>query len=80
MSFDYTTSDTVENELLRSFRDIDLILNGNDFDNVNSFLLFASICQRRLKKISNLISDYTSSLKSKGVETIECSSVIIPSE
>ncbi len=25
---DYATSDTVENELLRSFRDIDLILNG----------------------------------------------------
>ncbi len=26
MSADYATSDTVENELLRSFRDIDLIL------------------------------------------------------
>ncbi len=34
MSADIHTSDTVENELLRSFRDIHLILNGNDFDNV----------------------------------------------
>ncbi len=33
MSADYATSDTVENELLRSFRDIDLILvNGKHFD------------------------------------------------
>ncbi len=68
VSADCATSDTVENELLRSFRDIDLILNGNDFDNVNSFLV-ASICQRRLK-ISNLISDYTSSLKSKGLKLL----------
>ncbi len=69
MSADYATSDTVENELLRSFRDIDLILNGNDFDNVNSFLLLPASAEEA-KKISNLISDYTSSLKSKGVETI----------
>ncbi len=32
VSADYATSDTVDNELLRSFGDIDLILNGNDFD------------------------------------------------
>ena len=70
VSADYATSDTVENELLRSFRDIDLILNGNDFDNVNSFLLLPASAKGEAKKISNLISDYTSSLKSKGVETI----------
>ncbi len=52
VSADYATSDTVENELLRSFRDIDLILNGNDFDNVNSFPLVASICQREAKKLA----------------------------
>ncbi len=51
-------------EILISF------LNGNDFDNVNSFLLLPASCQRRGLKISNLISDYTSLLKSKGVETI----------
>ncbi|MCP5984194.1 hypothetical protein NL349_26455, partial [Klebsiella pneumoniae] len=70
VSADYATSDTVENELLRSFRDIDLILNGNDFDNVNSFLLLPASAKGEAKKISNLIGDYTSSLKSKGVETI----------
>ncbi len=44
---------------------------ATDFDNVNSFLLLPASAKGRLKeRISNLISDYTSSLKSKGVETI----------
>ncbi len=44
---------------------------ANDFDNVNSFLLLpASTAKGEAKKLLNLISDYTSSLKSKGVETI----------
>ncbi len=55
------------------FRDIDLILNGC-FDNVNSFLLLPASA-KGAKKISN--GDYTSSLKSKGVETGQCSSTII---
>ncbi len=50
VSADYATSDTVENELLRSFRDIDLILNGNDFDNVNSFLLLPASAKGEAKK------------------------------
>ncbi len=33
----------IENDLQRSFRDIDLVINGNDFDNVNSFLLLLCI-------------------------------------
>jgi len=70
VSADYATSDTVENELLRSFRDIDLILNGNEFDNVNSFLLLPASNKGEAGKISDLIGDYTSSLKSKGVNTI----------
>lgn len=70
VSADYATSDTVENELLRSFRDIDLLLNGNEFDHVNSFLLLPASNKGEAGKISNLIGDYTSSLKSKGVETI----------
>ncbi len=61
VSADYATSDTVENELL-SLWDIDLILNGNDFDNVrNSFLLLPASAKGRLKNY--LISDYTSSFK-----------------
>jgi len=70
VSADYATSDTVENELLRSFRDIDLILNGNEFDTVNSFLLLPATTKGQSNKIGDLIGDYKSSLKSKGVETI----------
>lgn len=70
VSADYATSETVENELLRSFRDIDLILSGNEFDNINSFLLLPAAKKGESAKISDLIGDYTSSLKSKGVNTI----------
>ncbi len=51
--------------------DIDLILKWQTIlINVNSFLLLPASAKGRLKKLANLISDYTSSLKSKGVETI----------
>jgi len=69
VSADYATSDTVENELLRSFRDIDLLLNDREFNQVNSFLLLPSSNKGDSGKINNLIGDYKSSLKSKGVKT-----------
>ncbi len=51
MSADYATSDS-RNELLRSFRDIDLILNGNDFDNVNVTLLLPASSQGEAKRLA----------------------------
>ncbi|ELY4024960.1 hypothetical protein SMY33_001416 [Cronobacter malonaticus] len=70
VSADYGTSESVENELLRSFRDIDLILSENEFSNVNSFLLLPASQKREAHKIDNLVGDYISSLKTKGVATL----------
>ncbi|WP_251847187.1 hypothetical protein [Enterobacter hormaechei] len=70
VSADYGTSDSVENELLRSFRDVDLIIGGNEFSNVNSFLLLPTGNKRDSKKIDDLVGDYISSLKTKGVMTL----------
>ncbi len=44
----------------------------DDFDNVNSFLLLPASAKGEAKKSSNLSGDYTSSLKSKGVESYWC--------
>lgn len=70
VSADYGTSDSVENELLRSFRDVDLIIGGNEFGNVNSFLLLPTGQKRESRKIDDLVGDYISSLKTKGVTTL----------
>ncbi len=52
VGWQYSTSDTVEMSCLGSFRDIDLILNGNDFDNVNSFLLLPASAKGEAKKLA----------------------------
>jgi len=70
VSADFSTSNSVENELLRSFRDVDLILKGDEFNKINSFLLLPSSDKGNTGKIRDLIGDYVLSLRSKGVETI----------
>lgn len=70
VSADYGTSESVENELLRSFRDVDLIIGDDEFGNVNSFLLLPTSQKRDSKKIDDLVGDYISSLKTKGVVTL----------
>ncbi len=57
MSADYATSDTVENELLRSFRDIDLIFKWQMILIMGLAFSFVTASAKGELKISNLISD-----------------------
>lgn len=78
ISADFGTPDTVENELLRSYRDIDLIKRNNEFDNVNSFILAPGSVKNEKNKriINNLIGDYKSSLSAKGITTFSSENLV----